>query len=70
MNHHKFWFVIASAVSVVYSLAVAVFVGVAVYFAICVQPGKSLAMIGFALLCVLGSIGYFQWAERERNKYF
>lgn len=70
MNRHKFWFFVFSTFSVAHSLAVAVFVGVAVYFAICEQAFKSLAMVGFALLCVIGSLGYFQWADQERKRYF
>ena len=70
MNHHKLWFFVFSAFVLSHSLAGVVFVGLAAYFAIKMQANISLAMVGFALLCVLGSIGYFQWAEEERGKWF
>ena len=70
MNRHKFWFFVLSAFSVAHSLAGVVFLGLAAYFAICEQATKSLAMVGFALLCAIGSLGYFQWADIERNRYF
>lgn len=70
MNHHKFWFFIFSAFSMMYSIAATVFASLMAYFALCEQAGKSLAMFGSALLCVIGSIGYFQWADKERNRYF
>lgn len=70
MNRHKFWFFVFSAFSLSHSLAGVVFIGLAAYSAICEQPGKSLAMVMFSLLCALGSIGYFQWAEHERDRYF
>ena len=70
MNHHKLWFFVFSAFSLAHSLAGVVFLGLAVYFAIKMQANISLTMVGFALPCVLGSIGYFQWAENERDKYF
>ena len=70
MNHHKLWFFVFSAFSLSHSLAGIVFIGLAVYFAIQGQANISLAMVGFTLLCVVGALGYFQWAEDERNRYF
>lgn len=70
MNRHKLWFYAFSAFSMAHSLAGLVFLGLAVYFTIQKQAGISMAMVGFTLLGVLGAIGYRQWAEYERVKYF